>query len=188
MYSRFDLPSYVRKKTHHVQKFDPYKIESSLFRTLKHVGKESHLARKLTKEVCYEISNHPKDMIEVDKIRKAIINVLKKNKLRDVIEAYDFVFLHIKNLGLKKVVKRDGRTEAFDPYKIFKSIRKSFTQADIQDGKRCEDITKEVVKILEKKYKGKSVPVENIKEDVEYVLVRHKLPQVAKFYILHRYM
>ncbi len=108
--------------------------------------------------------------------------------MSDVIKAYNLVFLHIKGLKIKNVMKRDGRVVNFKMHNIFKSIRKAFSQAGVDDGKKCEDITKEVVNILNKKFAGKTVPVENIKETVEHVLVRRKLPKVARAYLLYRYM
>lgn len=189
MYSRNRLPMLVKKKDGTVEKFQKSKIETSLIKTLQQSGKrDKGIVNRLIDEICLELSKIKKKIIEVDKIRKVIVKVLKRNKMSDVAEVYDFVFLHIKGLKLKKAMKRDGRIVRFEPYKIFKSISKSFDQAGVEDGKKCEEITKEVVNILNKKFAGKVVPVESIKDTIEHVLVRRKLPKVAHAYLLYRYM
>lgn len=48
--------------------------------------------------------------------------------------------------------------------------------------------TREAIAILEKRYKGAIVPVEGIRETVEFVLVRHNMLKPAKYYIMHRYL
>lgn len=189
MYSKNRLPKFVKKKDRTTQKFDKGKLESCMLRVLKHVGeKDESLAIRVAHETCTEVGKTKSQTTTSDKIRRAVCKVLRKNKMPKGIEYYECVFLHIKGLKIRKVVKRDGRVEKFNPHKIFKSIRKVFSEVGIEDGKTAEKLTKDVISILEKKYGNKPVPVESIKEDVEYVLVKNKFPQVAKAYILYRYM
>ena len=189
MASKNNLPKLVVKMDGTEEKFRKNKIKLSLSKVLKHIGRhDSNLIAVITDKVCHEISKYRLKKISVERIRTIIKKVLKSHKMNDAAKYYELVFLHIRNIKLKKVVKRDGRIENFDPHKIFKSIRKSFSETGLEDGKKCEQLTKQVIKLLGKKYKNKSVPVENIKEDIEYILIKNKLPHVAKSYILYRYM
>ncbi|MBI4017518.1 MAG: hypothetical protein HY366_01075 [Candidatus Aenigmarchaeota archaeon] len=182
-------PTYVRKKSGHVVRFSRKKLAGSIKRTLGHVNVEDkHLTDRITRDICAELCRISPVTADADKIRGAVIRILKKNKIPGAAECYDCVFLHIKGLKVKTVIKRSGKREEFEPYKIFKSMRKSFRDAGIEDGKTCERLTKEVVRLIDRKYPGKPVPVEVIKEYTEYVLVKNKMPQVARHYILHRYM
>ena len=87
-----------------------------------------------------------------------------------------------------KVIKRDGRAERFQYRKMLSSIRKAMAHAHVRSPDLAESLAKEAVGMINRKYKGKPVPVEAIKETVEFVLVKNKLPNVAKAYILYRYM
>jgi len=91
-------------------------------------------------------------------------------------------------MDLKKVMKRDGRIERFDKTKIYNSIHKSLWHAHRRDEKLARKLAEEAVIILSKKYKNKTVPVEEIKEVVEFVLVKNKFPKVAEAYILYRFV
>lgn len=87
-----------------------------------------------------------------------------------------------------RVMKRDGTVEKFSSQKIFKSISKSLKETGYKNKKLAAKLTKHAVSLLTKRYKGEVVPVESIKETVEFVLVKNKLPQVAKRYALYRYV
>lgn len=179
----------VRKSDRLIERFDKEKLKKSIAKTLHHIGKhEEPRAAAITGEACFELGKSRKMVINVEDIRRVVMRVFKKRKMTQAARYYDFVFLHINGLKVKRVLKRDGRRERFFPFKIFKAIRKSLSQAGIEDGGKCEMLTKEVVSLINKKYANKVVPVENIKEDIEYILVKHKLPKVAKAYMLYRYM
>ena len=189
MVLRNNIPKLVIKLDGTEERFRRNKIKTSLTKVLNHIGKhDHHLVDLLVDKIYHQLNKLKRKKLNVDEIRKAIRKVLKEHKMNDAVQFYELVFLHIKNLKIKKVIKRNGRIEKFDPHKIFKSIRKSFSEAGLEDGKKCEHLTKEIIKLLEKKYKNKPIPVENIKEDTEYILIKNKLPQVAKAYILYRYM
>ncbi|MBI2578826.1 MAG: hypothetical protein HYW26_03885 [Candidatus Aenigmarchaeota archaeon] len=87
-----------------------------------------------------------------------------------------------------KVIKRDGRTEKFQPRKILGSIRKALAHAHESRPGLAEKLAKQAQALIARKYRGKPVPVEAIKETLEFVLVKNKLPKAAKAYILYRYM
>ena len=89
--------------------------------------------------------------------------------------------------AISKVIKRDGRFDKFSSSKIRQSIHKSMVHAHGREHVNADILAKEVVSILSKRYKKGKVEVETIKDTVEYVLVKHKLGKVAKYYILHRY-
>ncbi len=89
---------------------------------------------------------------------------------------------------ITKVMKRDGSTEKFDLKKLNSSIVKALVQSGHKDGKLVKQLAKEAVKILEKGHKGGIVEVQDIKDTVEFVLVKNKLPKAAKNYILYRYV
>lgn len=189
MYSKNRLPKFVVKHDSSIQKFKKAKIKLSISKAFHHVKKHNkELINKISDEILHHLSKLKVKKINVEKIRTTVLNVLRNHKLHDAYDHYELVFLHIKNIKIKKVIKRDGRIENFSPHKIFKSIRKSFSQVGIEDGKRCEELTKEIIKLLEKKHGKKPIPVENIKSDVENILMRYKLPKVARAYILHRYI
>lgn len=181
------FPKMIRKKDRHCERFQKSKLHKSIEKTLHHAGKDTLLAHKITQEVCRELSRKG-DEVDVADVRTAVKRVLRKERMKEVVEHYDLVFFHVKKLKVKEVIKRDGRKVAFEPYKIFKAIRKAFDQAGIKDGKTCEKLTREVLVLLEKKFSGAPVPVETVKEDIEYVIVKNKFPQAAKAYLLYRYL
>ena len=93
-----------------------------------------------------------------------------------------------KNIKIKYVLKRNGRKERFSSEKLFKSIQKSMKDTDGYDSKMCRKITVEIIRHLEKKYKGKVIDTFRIREAATYYLTKKKLKGIARFYILHRYL
>ncbi len=89
---------------------------------------------------------------------------------------------------ISKVQKRNGSIQKFMPEKLFRSINKSLAHSGIENKKLSRKIMQEAINILEKKYKGKTIPVEVIKQTAGKVLVKNKLPEAARFYLLHRYL
>ena len=88
---------------------------------------------------------------------------------------------------ITRVEKRDGSFERFSSKKLTNSIAKALAQSGTKNGKIANKLAKEAIKLLEKRHE-KTVPVEHIKETVEFVLVKNKLPKAAKYYLLYRYM
>jgi ribonucleoside-diphosphate reductase alpha chain len=86
---------------------------------------------------------------------------------------------------IEKIKKRDGRIVDFDSTKIANAVFKAFIATKSKDGKRAEDIAKQVVELLEKKITG--IPgVEDVQDAVEEVLIKNGYTGVAKAYILYR--
>ena len=91
-------------------------------------------------------------------------------------------------MKIKKVIKMNGSIQSFDKNKIKRSIEKTLKQSRIKDGKLATRLTDEVVSSLEKRHKKDTIPVWDIKNTIEWVFVKNKLPDAAKFYILYRFM
>ncbi|MCZ7399396.1 MAG: vitamin B12-dependent ribonucleotide reductase [Candidatus Methanoperedens sp.] len=86
---------------------------------------------------------------------------------------------------VQKIRKRDGRIVNFDSSKIANAVFKAFIATKSKDGKRAEDIAKQVVELLEKRITG--IPgVEDVQDTVEEVLIKNGYAGVAKAYILYR--
>ncbi len=86
---------------------------------------------------------------------------------------------------IENIKKRDGRIVDFDITKIAKAVFKAFIATKSKDGKRAEDIAKQVVELLEKRITG--IPgVEDVQDTVEEVLIKNGYAGVAKAYILYR--
>ncbi len=86
---------------------------------------------------------------------------------------------------MQKIKKRDGRIVDFDSTKIANAVFKAFIATKSKDGKRAEDIAKQVVEILEKRITG-TPGVEDVQDTVEEVLIKNGYAGVAKAYILYR--
>ncbi|HDD35424.1 MAG TPA: ribonucleoside triphosphate reductase [Candidatus Desulfofervidus auxilii] len=89
---------------------------------------------------------------------------------------------------LKKIIKRDGTLETFNPKKITQAIYKAIRAVGKDDYALAENLTKQVVQILEKQYDEKRPPqVEEIQDIVEFALVDNRLYEIAKAYIIYRH-
>lgn len=87
---------------------------------------------------------------------------------------------------IKRVIKRDGRKETFNPTKIFNAILKATFQIYPQQAKEvAKRTTQQVINFL-KKYKRDSIHIEEIQDKIEETLMREGFPQIAKIYILYR--
>lgn len=180
----------VRKRDGRLEKFSEKKLLHSIGRAFKIADVPDHeRAAAIYYEVIHKLAERgEKQVMTVDEIERAVKAVLHKHDLPKVVHGYELVFLRLKPTKIEKVRKRDGRIVDFDPERIFKSICKSFKQTRRTIDKRCESLTGEVIELLDKRYAGQTAPVEAIKETIEFVLVKNKLPDVAKAYSLHRYM
>ena len=86
-----------------------------------------------------------------------------------------------------KVVKRDGKTTAFDISKISQAIRKAFdAQAKQYNDDIIDLIALRVTSDFAGKVKDERVAVEDIQDSVERVLIQAGYADVAKAYILYR--
>jgi len=88
---------------------------------------------------------------------------------------------------ITKVRKRDGSVEPFQAQKIEVAISKAITAVKGKEGKQVKKLAKLVVKELEKHFATKVIPtVEDIQDIVEEVLIKNKLTDVAKAFMLYR--
>jgi len=92
------------------------------------------------------------------------------------------------SIRIKRIRKRDGRLVKFNQERITSAIFKAIlaTGGQDKDRKKAESLSNQVVKILEKRFKERIPNVEDIQDIVEEVLIKNKLAEVAKAYILYR--
>jgi ribonucleoside-diphosphate reductase alpha chain len=89
-------------------------------------------------------------------------------------------------MPITKVRKRDGRIVKFDPKRIKDAIHKAFIAVELEDRGRAEKVTKEAVKLLEKKFKEKIPSVEDIQDLVVKILRKRGYKKVADEYQAYR--
>jgi len=87
---------------------------------------------------------------------------------------------------ITKIRKRDGRVVPFEQEKITNAIFKAAQAVGGSDRERAEELSNQVVSILNEKYDGRVPTVENIQDFVEKVLVENGHYKTAKAYILYR--
>ena len=85
-----------------------------------------------------------------------------------------------------KIRKRDGRIVHFDQNKITRAIEKSILAVRVKDSTLAERLSRQVIRIVKRKFVGKIPGVEDIQDIVENVLIKNGLTRVAKAYILYR--
>jgi len=83
---------------------------------------------------------------------------------------------------LSKIKKRDGRTADFDADRIKDAVHKAFLAVELGDGEKALNVTREVVKRLEGKFKEKTPSVENVQDTVVTVLKEKGYGKVAQAY------
>ena len=82
----------------------------------------------------------------------------------------------------KKIKKRDGRIVDFDAGRIKNAVHKALLAVELGDGEKAESITEEVVKLLEEKFKEKTLTVEDVQDTVVAVLTKNGYEKVALEY------
>ncbi len=88
---------------------------------------------------------------------------------------------------ITKIQKRSGDIEAFDQEKIQKAVFKALTAANEAGQKEAEEVTGEVVRILNLRFEVGQVPeVEQVQDIVEEVLMVKDFIQTARAFILYR--
>ena len=86
---------------------------------------------------------------------------------------------------MKKVIKRNGSTVTFDPYKIVKAIEKA--NAAVEEAERIDEASiAEIARYVEEKNKDRLL-VEDIQDMVEHQLMALGKFELAKAYIIYRY-
>jgi ribonucleoside-diphosphate reductase alpha chain len=81
-----------------------------------------------------------------------------------------------------QVKKRDGRIVAFDAERIKNAVHKAFLAVELGDGGKAEKVCKETVKLIEERFKEKTVSVEDIQDIVIEVLRADGYESVALAY------
>jgi ribonucleoside-diphosphate reductase alpha chain len=89
-------------------------------------------------------------------------------------------------MTIKKIVKRDGRVVDFDSNRIRDAIYKAFIAVELEDGKRAEGLSREVVRLLEEKFEGRTPSVEDAQDLVIEVLKKEGYERVAHEYQVYR--
>jgi ribonucleoside-triphosphate reductase len=87
---------------------------------------------------------------------------------------------------LKYIRKRDGRLVVFDRNKISDAIFRAVKAVGGEDKKPTEEVTDQIVMILETVFKKDVPSVETVQDLVEKMLVENGHAKVAKSYILYR--
>lgn len=97
------------------------------------------------------------------------------------------VGLTYESIGVDKVIKRDGRLEAFDPERIRNAIKRAMLSVGKHDPSVLETVVGFILNLIKEKYAGRGIPhVEEIQDIVEFALVKFDQYEVAKAYILYR--
>jgi len=89
-------------------------------------------------------------------------------------------------MTISKIRKRDGRVVDFDSRRIRDAIYKAFIAVELEDGEKAENVTKEVVRLLEERFKEKIPSVENAQDIVVEVLKAKGYGKVAEGYRAYR--
>jgi len=85
-----------------------------------------------------------------------------------------------------KIIKRDQSIVDFDPTRIKDAIQKAFIAVELENGKRSGEVAGEVVKILEERFKDKTLSVEDAQDAVIEVLRKRNYAKVAQAYQEYR--
>jgi ribonucleoside-diphosphate reductase alpha chain len=89
-------------------------------------------------------------------------------------------------MAIKKIRKRDGRIVDFDSNRIKDAIHRAFIAVELGNGEKAETITREVVKLLEERFREKIPSVEDAQDIVIEVLRKSGYEKVAVEYQNYR--
>lgn len=89
-------------------------------------------------------------------------------------------------MPIEKIRKRDGRLADFDPDRIKDAVHKAFIAVELEDGEKAEAVTREVVKILEERFRERIPSVEDAQDIVIEVLKKSGYERVAEEYKAYR--
>ena len=89
-------------------------------------------------------------------------------------------------MTIKNIVKRDGRVVDFDSNRIRDAVYKAFIAVELEDGKKAESVSREVVRLLEEKFDGSTPSVEDAQDLVIQVLKKEGYEKVAREYQVYR--
>lgn len=89
-------------------------------------------------------------------------------------------------MSITKIRKRDGRIVEFNPERIRNAIHKAFVAVKLEDGEKAERLTREVVRLLEERFREKIPSVEDAQDAVIEVLRKNGFDEVAAEYQAYR--
>ena len=92
----------------------------------------------------------------------------------------------MQNVGVRTIIKRDGRVVLYDEDKIAKAIMKALLATGEDDAVTSAVIANEVGEAMAKQYGKNSYRIESIQDEVEKALMRAGKEEAAKRYILYR--
>jgi ribonucleoside-diphosphate reductase alpha chain len=87
---------------------------------------------------------------------------------------------------ITKIRKRDGRVVDFDSSRIKDAIHRAFVAVELENGKRAESVTEEVVRLLEERFEKRVPSVEDAQDLVVEVLKKRGYGKVAEEYQVYR--
>jgi len=87
---------------------------------------------------------------------------------------------------ITKIRKRDGRVIDFDSSRIKDAIHRAFVAVELENGKRAESVTEEVVRLLEERFEKRIPSVEDAQDLVVEVLKKRGYGKVAGEYQVYR--
>ncbi|MCW3993205.1 MAG: vitamin B12-dependent ribonucleotide reductase [Candidatus Bathyarchaeota archaeon] len=87
---------------------------------------------------------------------------------------------------ITKIRKRDGRVVDFDSSRIKDAIHRAFVAVELENGKRAESVTEEVVRLLEERFEKRVPSVEDAQDLVVEVLKKRGFGKVAGEYQVYR--
>jgi ribonucleoside-diphosphate reductase alpha chain len=87
---------------------------------------------------------------------------------------------------ITKIRKRDGRVVDFEPSRIRDAIHRALIAVELTNGERAEELTKEIVKLLEERFRERTPSVEDAQDAVIEVLRKEGHVRVADEYQAYR--
>ncbi|MEM2092899.1 MAG: vitamin B12-dependent ribonucleotide reductase [Candidatus Bathyarchaeia archaeon] len=87
---------------------------------------------------------------------------------------------------IEKIRKRDGKIADFNPAMIKNAVHRAFLAVELGDGENAEKITREVVKLLEKRFRTTIPSVEDVQDAIIEVLTKNGFEKVALEYKAYR--
>jgi ribonucleoside-diphosphate reductase alpha chain len=89
-------------------------------------------------------------------------------------------------MPILKIKKRDGRVVDFDSSRIRDAVYRAFIAVELQDGEKAENVSREVVQLLEQSFDGTIPSVEDAQDTVIRVLEERGYRKVAESYRAYR--
>ena len=87
---------------------------------------------------------------------------------------------------IKKIKKRNGRIVDFSSSRIRDAVQKAFLAVELENGGRSEEVTEDIVTLLNSRFGDRIPSVENIQNIVVEVLAKNGYKRVAEEYQIYR--